>query len=89
MLIILLHSVAFIYMFIYLTYFKVNAYKYLKKDEHKVSIKILSQYNAQCSEIKKKLENESFADVGTVVSSQGINNLSFKLILFLNFDNIV
>ncbi|XP_053394348.1 helicase with zinc finger domain 2-like [Mercenaria mercenaria] len=53
----------------------IEVYSYLTKKmhQHKESIQILSQYNAQCSEIRRKLQSKGFNDehVNTVVSSQG------------------
>ncbi|XP_053391000.1 helicase with zinc finger domain 2-like isoform X2 [Mercenaria mercenaria] len=54
----------------------VNVYSYLvgMKQSHE-SVQILSQYNAQCAEIKRKLKEKRFdvsdESVSTVVSSQG------------------
>ncbi|XP_045159204.2 helicase with zinc finger domain 2-like isoform X2 [Mercenaria mercenaria] len=53
----------------------VMTYNYLTSQEPNASIQILSQYNAQCSDIKKRLENEGIEGVdeivSTVVSSHG------------------
>ena len=41
--------------------------------DRQVEVNVISQYNAQCSELRRRLEEEGFANykVNTVVSSQG------------------
>lgn len=52
---------------------QVKLYKFLT-EQTTDSVYILSQYNAQCAEIKRHLRQERLSDqhVSTVVSSQGI-----------------
>ncbi|KAL4236479.1 helicase [Mactra antiquata] len=51
----------------------IEIYKYITTEASGESIQILSQYNAQCAEIRRQLEVGGFPDVNvsTVVSSQG------------------
>ncbi|XP_053394362.1 helicase with zinc finger domain 2-like isoform X2 [Mercenaria mercenaria] len=53
----------------------IMTYNYLKREIPNESIQILSQYNSQCSEIKRRLKMEKVQEydeiVSTVVSSQG------------------
>ena len=56
-------------------FLKLKVYNYLTEmvKRHKESIHIISQYNAQCSEIRKRLQSKGVdgEEVSTVVSSQG------------------
>ena len=50
-------------------------YKYMRDQARNESIQIISQYNAQCTEMKRRLKlefNEEGENVSTVVSSQGM-----------------
>ncbi|XP_060566271.1 helicase with zinc finger domain 2-like isoform X2 [Ruditapes philippinarum] len=51
----------------------VKVYGYFTKTVPSESVQIISQYNAQCHEIKKELRKDGFVDVNvsTVVTSQG------------------
>lgn len=57
-----------------MVYFQAKIFKYFQ-DEQFGSVQILSQYNAQCSEIRRRLRDQSInfndENVTTVVSSQG------------------
>ncbi|XP_045159234.2 helicase with zinc finger domain 2-like [Mercenaria mercenaria] len=51
----------------------VKVYSYFTREQPSDSVQIISQYNAQCHEIRTQLKDEGFVDVNvsTVVSSQG------------------
>ncbi|XP_045159228.1 helicase with zinc finger domain 2-like isoform X2 [Mercenaria mercenaria] len=51
----------------------IKVYSYFTREETSQSVQILSQYNAQVSEIKRRLKDEGYVEenVSTVVSSQG------------------
>lgn len=58
-----------------------KVFEYLVKYEHvnpsnKQAINIMSQYNAQCTRIRKALKEKKYIniDVNTVVASQGRHN---------------
>ncbi|XP_060566279.1 helicase with zinc finger domain 2-like isoform X2 [Ruditapes philippinarum] len=51
----------------------IKVYSYFTREQPTQSVQILSQYNAQVSEIKRRLKEDGYVDenVSTVVSSQG------------------
>lgn len=68
-------NVEFMSIYICILLTQIRVFRYLINEENipASKVNIISQYNAQCSEIRRRLKNEAFENflVNTVVSSQG------------------